>query len=314
MIAAFPVYRSYIADDGVHDADRRYIEIAVRRATARNPLLSRRVFRFIREMLLLESPELFTEEDRASSAVRRQVPAGDGAGDGQGGRGYVVLHLQPAGLAQRGRRRAGEFGLKPEAVHAYNRDRQARWPYALSPLSTHDTKRSEDVRRRINVLSEIAGDWWAAVERWSRFNEPHRGTKADDDQPIPDANEEYLLYQTLVGAWPLESDRSQDHATFVGRVQEYMLKACTRPRSTELDRPERRVRRGRRRLRRPVPRRGHRVFLDDFRGFQRGSPATACQLAVADAAEAGVAGRPRHVPGDRAVGLQPGGPGQPPAG
>ena len=58
VIACFPVYRSYIADEGVHDADRRSIEMAVRRATARNPLLSRRVFRFIRDMLLLESPEV----------------------------------------------------------------------------------------------------------------------------------------------------------------------------------------------------------------------------------------------------------------
>ena len=70
----------------------------------------------------------------------------------------------------------------------------------------------------------MPGDWWAAVERWSRLNEPHRGTKADDDQPIPDANEEYLLYQTLVGAWPLDA-QPEDQATFVKRIQDYMLKA-----------------------------------------------------------------------------------------
>ena len=66
------------------------------------------------------------------------------------------------------------FGISPEALHAYNQDRQARWPFSLSPLSTHDTKRSEDVRARINVLSEIPGEWRAAVERRSRINGPHR--------------------------------------------------------------------------------------------------------------------------------------------
>ncbi len=167
--------------------------------------MSRRVFRFIRDMLLLESPESVRRGGPGrAAAVRRQVPAGDGAGDGQGGRGHGVLRLQPPGVAQRGRRRSGAVRHPARGgARVSTRDRQARWPYALSPLSTHDTKRSEDVRARINVLSEMPEDWWGCVERWSRLNEPHR--KTDEDQTIPDANEEYLLYQTLVGAWPLES-------------------------------------------------------------------------------------------------------------
>src|SRR5262249_47238083 len=95
----------------------------------------------------------------------------------------------------------GRFGVRPDALHAYNKARQARWPYSLSPLSTHDPKRSEDVRARINVLSEMPEAWKSSVERWSRLNEHHRLTI--DDATVPDANEEYLLYQTLVGAWPL---------------------------------------------------------------------------------------------------------------
>src|SRR5262249_42942874 len=127
------------------------------------------------------------------------------------------------------------------AVHAYNRARQARWPYGLSALSTHDTKRSEDVRARINVLSEMTEGWWAAVDRWTRLNEPHRKTGSDDEPTIPDANEEYLLYQTLLGAWPPELLSREGEATregeapsepdqaaraeFIGRIQDYMLKA-----------------------------------------------------------------------------------------
>ncbi len=227
-IAAFPVYRSYIADEGLREADRRYIEIAVRRATARNPLLSRRVFRFIRDMLFLESPELFTDTDRAEqrrfAGKFQQVTAPVTAKGVEDTAFYVYNRL--ASLNEVGGE-PGRFGVRPETVHEYNRNRQARWPYALSPLSTHDTKRSEDVRARINVLSEMADDWWAAVARWGRLNEPNRKARGEDEQAIPDANEEYLLYQTLVGAWPLRPGASgpEESAAFVKRIQDYMLKA-----------------------------------------------------------------------------------------
>src|SRR5262249_23075174 len=92
-----------------------------------------------------------------------------------------------------------------------------------SPLSTHDTKRSEDVRARLNVLSEMPDDWRAALARWRQLNEPHRRNL--DDEVTPDANEEYLLYQTLVGARPLEPYGAQEYAAFVRRIQAYMVKA-----------------------------------------------------------------------------------------
>jgi (1->4)-alpha-D-glucan 1-alpha-D-glucosylmutase len=165
----------------------------------------------------------------------------------------------------------GRFGIKPEAVHAYNRGRQARWPYALSSLSTHDTKRSEDVRARINVLSEMAEGWWAAVDRWSRLNEPHRRTRGDEDQPIPDANEEYLLYQTLVGAWPLEPYGPEEYAAFIKRIQEYMLKALHEAKvhtswinpNAEYDEAVGEF------VGRILDEAANRPFLDHFRAFQR---------------------------------------------
>jgi (1->4)-alpha-D-glucan 1-alpha-D-glucosylmutase len=117
----------------------------------------------------------------------------------------------------------GRFGLSPEALHRYFAQRQKRWPWAMSATSTHDTKRSEDVRARINVLSEMPDAWREHVERWSRLNWPHR--LEVEEQPAPDANEEYLLYQTLVGAWPLEPYSAEEYAGFVRRVQAYMVKA-----------------------------------------------------------------------------------------
>jgi (1->4)-alpha-D-glucan 1-alpha-D-glucosylmutase len=115
------------------------------------------------------------------------------------------------------------FGVSPEALHLANRDRRERWPRALSATSTHDTKRSEDVRARINVLSEMPEAWHEALTEWSQLTEPHRTQL--DDAPAPDANEEYLIYQTLLGAWPLEPYTPDEFATFVTRVQDYLIKA-----------------------------------------------------------------------------------------
>ena len=270
VIACFSVYRTYIADEGPQDADRLYILRAIRRAEALNPLMSRRVFRFIRDMLLLESPESFGEADRAEqrrfAGKFQQVTAPVTAKGVEDTAFYVYNRL--VSLNEVGGD-PGRFGIAPEAVHAFNRDRQARWPYALSPLSTHDTKRSEDVRARINVLSEIPEDWSAAVERWSRLNERHR--KTDDDQTIPDANVEYLLYQTLVGAWPLEPWSPEDSAEFVGRIQAYMLKALHEAKvntswinpNAEYDDAIREF------VGRILDEGGNREFLEDFRAFQR---------------------------------------------
>jgi (1->4)-alpha-D-glucan 1-alpha-D-glucosylmutase len=224
VIACFPIYRSYITDDGVHETDRRSVELAIRRARVRNPLVSRDVFRFLRAMLLLESPESFTAEDRAEqrrfAGKFQQVTAPVTAKGIEDTAFYVYNRL--VSLNEVGGDPA-RFGVKPDAVHVYNRERQARWPYSLSPLSTHDTKRSEDVRARINVLSEMPEEWRAALERWGRLNEPLR--KQVNDSTVPDANDEYLLYQTLVGAWPLGPVSAEEHADFIQRIQDYLEKA-----------------------------------------------------------------------------------------
>src|SRR5262249_49159326 len=99
-----------------------------------------------------------------------------------------------------------------------------KWPFALSPLSTHDTKRSEDVRARINVLSELPDEWAVSLTRWSDMNRQHK-VEIEDESPAPDRNEEYLIYQTLLGAWPLEHYSPEEFNTFVERMQAYVTKA-----------------------------------------------------------------------------------------
>lgn len=224
VIACFPVYRSYIADGQVSEADRRHIELAVRRAMIRNPLLGRRVFRFIRAMLLLEYPPTFNEseqiEQRQFTGKFQQVTGPVTAKGVEDTAFYVYNRLvslnEVGGDPDR-------FGISASALHKYAAARQEKWPAALSPLSTHDTKRSEDVRARLNVLSEIPDDWWSAVQRWRELNAPLR--RIVDDVTAPDANEEYLLYQTLVGAWPPAAMDAMEYQRFVARVRAYMTKA-----------------------------------------------------------------------------------------
>src|SRR5438445_2720819 len=107
----------------------------------------------------------------------------------------------------------GRFGVSPVELHAFCQDRQRHWPNALSASSTHDTKRSEDVRARLNVLSEMPREWQRCLSRWNRLNKRHRIQLEGLEGPV--RNDEYLLYQTLIGAWPLGSANSQAHAEFV---------------------------------------------------------------------------------------------------
>ena len=111
-----------------------------------------------------------------------------------------------------------------DEFHRFSQMRQARWPLALSPLSTHDTKRSEDVRATDQrAFARFHEEWFERVERWRRWNAVI-GVSVDD-LVAPDANEEYLLYQTLVGAWPLELAELRVPREFVERIQNYMVKA-----------------------------------------------------------------------------------------
>ena len=128
------------------------------------------------------------------------------------------------------------FGLKTDDFHQMMLDRQATWPLALNATSTHDTKRGEDVRSRLNILTELADEWFAEVEAWQELT---RDLKQEDSASAarPDVNDEYFLYQTLVGAYPMpivesanESKRSiastcQDDQNFAERLDEYLEKA-----------------------------------------------------------------------------------------
>jgi (1->4)-alpha-D-glucan 1-alpha-D-glucosylmutase len=116
------------------------------------------------------------------------------------------------------------YGAGVAAFHADARYRAQHWPHEMLATSTHDTKRSEDVRARIGVLSELPALWRQAVERWRRMNRTRRRTI--DGAPAPSPDEEYLFYQTLIGTWPLDAPDEAHAARYRERIEAYMLKAA----------------------------------------------------------------------------------------
>ncbi|WP_455387751.1 malto-oligosyltrehalose synthase [Petrachloros mirabilis] len=224
IIACFPVYRTYITGeaDGVLNRDRVFLWQAVSHAKRRNPAVSGLVFDFVRDLLL--TPSGHGEQDREErlkfvtkfQQTTSPVTA-KGIEDTAFYRYQRFISLNEVGSDPQ------QFGIAPSLVHQQLKSRQEHWPGALSTTSTHDTKRSEDVRARLNVLSEIPKQWKEHVTRWQKTTRGFK-TKAGGEA-VPGRNEEYLLYQTLIGVWPLEAMNDDGYAQFVERIQAYMNKA-----------------------------------------------------------------------------------------
>ncbi|HEX9944490.1 MAG TPA: malto-oligosyltrehalose synthase [Thermoanaerobaculia bacterium] len=206
VVACFPVYRSYVrAEAGeVSAEDERCIGEAIERARAHRPDLAPDLLDFFRDLLLLR----IRGEVESELVMRFQQLTGPAMAKGVEDTAFYNFHrlvsLNEVGGSP------GAFGVSVEEFHRACADNQRRWPRAMLATSTHDTKRSEDVRARLHLLSEIPERWGEAVRRWFGRNERHRSSG------WPDRNAEYLLYQTLVGAWPISA----------GRAAAYMEKAA----------------------------------------------------------------------------------------
>lgn len=225
IIACFPVYRTYVTpgEEPVSDKDRSYIRLAVSMAKRKNPALSGLVFEFVQDILLKQAGYHHERErhDQLRFAMKFQQITGSVMAKGAEDTAcYVYNRL--VSLNEVGGDPL-QFGLSIHTFHERMRQRRAHWPASLCATSTHDTKRSEDVRARINVLSEIPQKWKTRILRWSQLN---KGCKTEVDGTLaPDRNEEYLLYQTLIGAWPLHALDDDEYKTFSDRIQAYMAKA-----------------------------------------------------------------------------------------
>ncbi|MBN2579612.1 MAG: malto-oligosyltrehalose synthase [Pirellulales bacterium] len=216
MIACLNVYRSYVTGpEGVAPHDRRFVEDATATAKRLNPRTAASIFDFVRDTLLLDNLPGFREEDRPlviAWSMKFQQVSGPVMAKGVEDTAFYIYN-RLASLNEVGGR-PSRFGVSVEEFHAANAARAKQWPHALLATSTHDTKRSEDVRARINVLSEMPEAWQAAVDRWAALNASKKPLV--DGSPAPDRNDEYLLYQTLVGTWPDEVEAASCRFTAKG--------------------------------------------------------------------------------------------------
>ncbi|MES2532528.1 MAG: malto-oligosyltrehalose synthase, partial [Pseudomonadota bacterium] len=222
VAASMPVYRSYIID-APSAQDLKFIDWAVDHARERSLDADTTVFDFVRRALLGQTVSQADDALQARTrrfAIRFQqfsAPvAAKGVEDTAFYRYFPLSSLNEVG---------GEpaiFGMSVAQFHEASADRAKRWPHTMLATSTHDNKRSEDVRNRIDVLSELPATWRLALRRWRAMNRP-----VDDPAPqMPSAADEYLLYQTLLGALPVGGLDESTRAEFAERIERYALKAA----------------------------------------------------------------------------------------
>jgi (1->4)-alpha-D-glucan 1-alpha-D-glucosylmutase len=221
IVAFFPVYRTYIGEDDkqLSKADARYLSYAIKQAKKQGGLIDPAIFDFLKKLFFLR----IEDPDHAfrSFILKFQQITAPAMAKGLEDTAYYTynrfLALNEVGGDP------SRFGVSVAEFHAHNLKLQKNWPYGLLAFSTHDSKRSEDVRMRLSVLSEIPHEWKRKVREWAQINRKakknHRGIL------YPDANFEYLIYQTLLGIWPLEITSHKKYAFFCRRVGDCLLKS-----------------------------------------------------------------------------------------
>lgn len=222
VTACMPIYRTYIRSLDVPSAARDVIQEALKGAQSKRPQLSQDCLDFLRDVLTLANPPHIgpgQREERLAFVMRWQQLTGPIVAKGfEDTALYVYYPL--SSLNEVGGNPVPSRAISREELVNFLSDRQRRWPHALSATTTHDTKRSEDLRARVSVLSEIPEEWSAKIAEWSRENAKHK--QKIGELFTPDANEEYLIYQTIVGMWP---ETPNEMPSIIRRLQEYVVKA-----------------------------------------------------------------------------------------
>ncbi len=221
-----PVYRTYVSPRGEVDArDRGYVESTVARARRRAHLLDPSVLDFVRDVLLQRYPAHLPASERREwlefTLRLQQITGAITAKALEDTAFYTYARL--LSLNEVGGDPA-QFGTAPEAFHAQNQARLSRWPGSLLATTTHDTKRSEDARLRIDALSEVPADWWERLRAWARLT--RRFASSVQGGRAPDRNEEMLVYQTLVATLPDEAGPAEPGwPDYLARILAYVEKA-----------------------------------------------------------------------------------------
>jgi (1->4)-alpha-D-glucan 1-alpha-D-glucosylmutase len=223
ITSALPIYRTYITDEEpITERDRHYIHEAVEIAKARTPRLQSYLFDFVRDTLMLENLDKFDDglhDDIREFVMQYQQMTGPVMAKSMEDTAFYIYNRLTS-LNEVGGH-PNMFGITVQEFHNHHLNRP--YPNSMLSTSTHDTKRSEDVRARINVLSEMPDEWEGALTTWARMNYPAK-TRINAEMLAPAPNDEYLLYQTMLGAYPLAEDED-DIEQFTTRLQDYMHKA-----------------------------------------------------------------------------------------
>ena len=224
VAACMPVYRTYIIDQPSAQ-DLRYVDWALAHARRRSRAADISIFDFVRQALLGQALESAGEALQARVrrfAIRFQQftspVAAKGVKDTAFYRYSRLVSLNEVGGEP------SQFGTTVRAFHGASGNRAARWPHTMLATSTHDNKRSEDVRNRINVLSEMPAGWRLTLRRWGKLNRAHRSKLESGFAPSP--ADEYLLYQTLLGTLPVQGLDEAALDTYRERIVRYAVKAA----------------------------------------------------------------------------------------
>jgi len=220
ILALFPIYRTYIESDVVSETDRQIIHDTIAVAKQHVPLLLREL-EYIESILLQTDEGHLTDDQKAERlrfVMRMQQLTGPLMAKGiEDTLLYVynrLLSLNEVGG------NPSHFGISPAQFHAFNQHKVQHWLHSMNTTSTHDTKRGEDVRARLNVLSEMPDEWAEHVKRWAAMNVSKK--VREHGRTIPDRNDEYFLYQTLIGSFPFTE---AEFPEFVDRLKDYVIKA-----------------------------------------------------------------------------------------
>ncbi len=223
VVACFPVYRTYVSERA-STADKRHIHWALGRARRRAQAADTSVFDFLQSVLIAQpspgAPEGMAHRMLAFTGKFQQFTApvtAKGIEDTAFYRYVPLVSLNEVGGGP------GSFGISLDAFHRANYTRRRDWPHTMLATSTHDTKRSEDVRARIDVLSELPGAWRLALRRWARLNRTRK--REVDGREAPSRRDEYLLYQTLIGSFPAQEPDDAALDAYRARIVQYMTKA-----------------------------------------------------------------------------------------
>lgn len=222
VVACFPVYRTYLSERGLSPEDKQLIDAAIQLAAQRNPNLESSIFLYIGEHLHPErrpdeTDEAFARRLRFAMKFQQYTSPvqAKGVEDTVFYRHCPLVSVNEVGSGTQ------RTATTPEEFHEANQLRLKTWPQTMLATATHDTKRGEDARLRIHVLSEVPVEWRGRLMQWSRVN---AAAKTNVKGVLaPDKSDEYLFYQSLLGVWPARQTTADDE--LLARIQQFMNKA-----------------------------------------------------------------------------------------